>query len=42
MGFAVAGKFGGAKLLEYGTSADVQNEDNIPDSFVGYAAMAFT
>jgi len=41
MGFAAAGKLGGAKLLEYGTSADVQNEDNIPDSFVGYAAMAF-
>jgi len=41
MGFAEAKKLGGAKLLEYGTSADMQNEDNIPDSFVGYAAMAF-
>ncbi|MCL1958887.1 MAG: AmmeMemoRadiSam system protein B [Spirochaetes bacterium] len=41
MGFAHAGKLGGAKLLQYGTSADMQNEDNIPDSFVGYAAMAF-
>jgi AmmeMemoRadiSam system protein B len=41
MGFANAGKFGGAKLLEYGTSADAQSEDIIPDSFVGYAAMAF-
>jgi len=45
MGFAVAGKFGSAKLLEYGTSAGVQNahlqNEDIPDSFVGYAAMAF-
>jgi len=41
MGFADAGKFGGAKLLEYGTSADAQSEDTIPDSFVGYASMAF-
>jgi AmmeMemoRadiSam system protein B len=40
MGFAEAEKLGGAKLLEYGTSADVQNE-NAPDSFVGYAAFAF-
>jgi len=41
MGFADDGKLGGAKLLEYGTSADVQSEDTIPDSFVGYASMAF-
>jgi predicted class III extradiol MEMO1 family dioxygenase len=41
MGFADAGKLGGAKLLEYGTSADVQNDGTVPDSFVGYAAMAF-
>jgi len=41
MGFADAGKFGGAKLLEYGTSADAQSDDTIPDSFVGYASMAF-
>jgi AmmeMemoRadiSam system protein B len=41
MGFADDCKLGGAKLLEYGTSADVQNDDTVPDSFVGYAAMAF-
>jgi AmmeMemoRadiSam system protein B len=40
MGFAEAEKLGGAKLLEYGTSADVQGEV-APDSFVGYAAFAF-
>jgi len=41
MGFAAAEKLGGAKLLEYGTSVDAQGEDSVPDSFVGYAAMAF-
>jgi AmmeMemoRadiSam system protein B len=32
-----------AKLLEYSTSADVLESDNdeIPDSFVGYAAVSF-
>ncbi|MDR0443053.1 MAG: AmmeMemoRadiSam system protein B [Treponema sp.] len=39
MGFAEAKGLGRAKLLEYATSADVQG--GIPDSFVGYAAMAF-
>jgi hypothetical protein len=40
MGFAEAEELGSAKLLEYGTSADV-DKDNIPGSFVGYAAMVF-
>ena len=40
MGFAEAEKLGGAKLLEYGTSADAQ-DGKIPDSFVGYAAFTF-
>ncbi|MDR2595888.1 MAG: AmmeMemoRadiSam system protein B [Treponema sp.] len=41
MGFADDRKLGGAKLLEYGTSADAQSENTVPDSFVGYASMAF-
>ena len=40
MGFANAANSGTAHLLEYSTSADV-NGDEIPDSFVGYAAFAF-
>ena len=39
--FAEAEKLGSARLLEYGTSADMEKGE-IPDSFVGYAAMAFT
>jgi AmmeMemoRadiSam system protein B len=39
MGFAEAEKLGAAKLLEYGTSAD--KDEETPDSFVGYAAFAF-
>jgi AmmeMemoRadiSam system protein B len=41
MGFAVAEKLGGARLLEYATSADARDDEDVPDSFVGYAAMAF-
>jgi len=41
MGFAVAEKLGTARLLEYATSADVQEDGEVPDSFVGYAAFAF-
>lgn len=42
MGFAKAEGLGNARLLEYATSADVKEDDeDIPDSFVGYAAMAF-
>ena len=40
LGFAEAEGLGGARLLEYATSADVQDGE-LPDSFVGYAAMAF-
>jgi AmmeMemoRadiSam system protein B len=42
MGFISARNIGPARLLEYGTSADVETERGleIPDSFVGYAAMA--
>jgi AmmeMemoRadiSam system protein B len=40
MGFAAAEKLGGARLLEYATSADM-NMGEVPDSFVGYAAFAF-
>jgi MEMO1 family protein len=40
MGFANEAGLGGAKLLEYATSADM-DESGVPDSFVGYAAMAF-
>jgi len=38
MGFADCAKLGKARLLEYGTSV---SSDDIPDSFVGYAAFAF-
>ena len=41
MGFAEAEGLGKARLLEYGTSADIGDEEEVPDSFVGYAAMAF-
>ena len=41
MGFAEAEGLGSARLLEYGTSADVNGENGVPDSFVGYAAMRF-
>lgn len=34
-------KSGAAHLLEYATSADVNGEDEVPDSFVGYAAFTF-
>lgn len=40
MGFAEVMDLGKAKLLEYGTSADIEGR-GVPDSFVGYAAMAF-
>ncbi|MCL2174956.1 MAG: AmmeMemoRadiSam system protein B [Treponema sp.] len=42
MGFAAAGKDAALKikLLEYGTSADA-DDGEIPNSFVGYAAMAY-
>ncbi|MDR2943145.1 MAG: AmmeMemoRadiSam system protein B [Treponema sp.] len=40
MGFAKEKGLGGARLLEYATSADMEN-GGVPDSFVGYAAMAF-
>jgi len=40
MGFAKEAGLGGAKLLEYATSADGE-EGEVPDSFVGYAAFAF-
>jgi AmmeMemoRadiSam system protein B len=39
MGFAAAESLGPARLLEYGTSAG--EGDDIPDSFVGYAAVVF-
>jgi len=39
MGFAAAQGLNSARLLEYGTSAGEGEE--IPDSFVGYAAIAF-
>jgi len=43
MGFAAADKNAGltAKLLEYGTSADTENDGSVPNSFVGYAAMSY-
>jgi len=41
MGFAREEGLGGARLLEYATSADLRDGEEIPDSFVGYAAMAF-
>jgi AmmeMemoRadiSam system protein B len=40
MGFAKEAGFKNAKLLEYATSADL-SETEIPDSFVGYAALMF-
>ena len=41
MGFASTEGLGGARLLEYATSADLDRGVNVlPDSFVGYAAMA--
>ncbi|MCL2440961.1 MAG: AmmeMemoRadiSam system protein B [Treponema sp.] len=40
MGFAEEEKAGKPALLEYGTSADLE-ERGIPDSFVGYAAFVF-
>jgi len=41
MGFAQEEGLGGARLLEYSTSANVRDDEEKPDSFVGYAAMAF-
>jgi AmmeMemoRadiSam system protein B len=48
MGFAEESGLGGARLLEYATSADdapldasLRKEGEIPDSFVGYASMIF-
>jgi AmmeMemoRadiSam system protein B len=40
MGFAKEAGLGGARLVEYATSAD-REEDEVPDSFVGYASMVF-
>jgi AmmeMemoRadiSam system protein B len=40
MGFAKESNLGGARLLEYATSADREERD-VPDSFVGYASMVF-
>ena len=41
MGFAREEGLGDARLLEYTTSANVRDDEDVPDSFVGYAAMAF-
>jgi len=41
MGFAKAENLGNARLLEYATSADAGTDGAIPDSFVGYAALAW-
>jgi len=41
MGFAREEGLGNARLLEYSTSANVHDDEDVPDSFVGYAAMAF-
>ena len=41
MGFAEAEGLGHGRLLEYGTSADIEDGGEVPDSFVGYAAFAF-
>jgi AmmeMemoRadiSam system protein B len=41
MGFADELGIGSAHLLEYSTSADKNEGGGVPDSFVGYAAMAF-
>ena len=40
MGFAKAEGLGNARLLEYATSADIDDRQ-VPDSFVGYAAFSF-
>jgi len=40
MGFAKEAGSGAARLLEYATSADI-NDDDVPESFVGYAAFTF-
>ncbi|MCL2764051.1 MAG: AmmeMemoRadiSam system protein B [Treponema sp.] len=39
MGFAEEEGLGSASLLEYGTSADAEHD--VPDSFVGYAALSW-
>jgi AmmeMemoRadiSam system protein B len=41
MGFAEAEDLKNARLLKYATSADIDKDAEIPDSFVGYAAFAF-
>ncbi len=41
MGFAEAEGLQKARLLAYATSADVNEDGDVPDSFVGYAAFAF-
>ena len=41
MGFAESENLGNAQLLKYATSADIDKGEGIPDSFVGYAALAF-
>jgi len=41
MGYAGAEGLKPARLLEYSTSADVNPDGGIPDSFVGYAALSF-
>ena len=41
MGFAEAQGLGNAQLLEYATSADADKGEDLPDSFVGYAAFNF-
>ncbi|MCL1837227.1 MAG: AmmeMemoRadiSam system protein B [Treponema sp.] len=41
MGFAAAERAGSARLLEYGTSADAENSEEPPASFVGYASFVF-
>ena len=41
MGFASATGASPASLVEYGTSADAGGGAEVPDSFVGYAALVF-
>jgi len=41
MGFAQETGLGNAQLLDYATSAEREESKEVPDSFVGYAAMAF-
>jgi AmmeMemoRadiSam system protein B len=41
MGFAEEAGIGSAHLLEYSTSADKNEGEGVPDSFVGYAALSF-